>query len=112
MKKKKRKYLRDGCWWITPVTISTWEAVIWRTMVLGQPGQIVCETPISKITRANWTGGVAQAVEHPLCKYKTLSSNSIPQKKKKERKEKTNILGYDGFLVWHAIFTSSYRNHS
>jgi hypothetical protein len=31
--------------------------------------QIVHETPISKITRAKWTGGVAQAVECLLCKH-------------------------------------------
>jgi hypothetical protein len=37
---------------------------------------------ISKMTRAKWTGGVAQAVECLLCKCKTLTSNPshIPQK--------------------------------
>jgi hypothetical protein len=30
--------------------------------------------PISKITRAKWTGSVAQAVEHLLCKCEALSS--------------------------------------
>jgi hypothetical protein len=34
---------------------------------------------ISKITRAKWTGGVVQAVEHLLCKPKALSSNPSPQ---------------------------------
>jgi hypothetical protein len=42
-------------------------AEIGRIEVLGQPQQIVLET-ISKITRAKWTGGMAQVVEHLLCK--------------------------------------------
>jgi hypothetical protein len=37
--------------------------------------------PISKITRAKWTGGVAQAVEHLFCKCKALSSNPSLTKK-------------------------------
>jgi hypothetical protein len=40
--------------------------------------------PISKITRAKWTGGVAWAVEYLFCKLKALSSNTSPTKKKKE----------------------------
>jgi hypothetical protein len=39
--------------------------------------------PISKIIKAKWTGGVAQEVEHLFCKCKALSSNLVPQKKKK-----------------------------
>jgi hypothetical protein len=56
-----------------------------RIVVRGQPTEIVFETPatsISKITRAKWTRGMAQAVENLLCKCESLSSNSIPQKKK------------------------------
>jgi hypothetical protein len=34
--------------------------------------------PISKMTRAKWTEGVAQAVEHLLCKDEALSSNPNP----------------------------------
>jgi hypothetical protein len=41
------------------------------------------QEPISKITRVKWTGSVAQAVEHLLCKYKALSSNPSSIKKKK-----------------------------
>jgi hypothetical protein len=41
------------------------------------------------ITRAKWTGGMAQAVEHLLCesllcKHEALSLNSRPTKKKKK----------------------------
>jgi hypothetical protein len=36
---------------------------------------------ISKKTRAKWTGGVVQAVQHLLCKCEALSSNSSPTKK-------------------------------
>jgi hypothetical protein len=55
-----------------------------------QLGQIVCEMlhpppPTPKITRAKWTGVVAQAVESLLCKQEALSSNcnSSPTKIKK-----------------------------
>jgi hypothetical protein len=34
-----------------------------------QPGKIAYETPISKTTRAKWTGGVAQVIQHMLCKH-------------------------------------------
>jgi hypothetical protein len=50
---------------------------------------------ISKITREEWTGGVAQVVECLLCKCKVLNSNPSPTKKKerkKERKEKKMLL--------------------
>jgi hypothetical protein len=45
------------------VILATWEAEIRRIVVQGQLGQIVLETPISKITRAKCTGGVAQAMK-------------------------------------------------
>jgi hypothetical protein len=63
--------------------VATWEAKGGRTEVRGQSGQIVCKTPISKITRAKWAGGVAQVVECLLCKCKAMSSNPSPTKKKK-----------------------------
>jgi hypothetical protein len=49
--------------------------------------QIVHETPISKITRAKWTGGVdvTQPVECLLCKHEVLSSNSSPDKINKNK---------------------------
>jgi hypothetical protein len=51
-------------------------------MARGQLGQIVQETSISKITRAKWTGSMAQEEERLLCKYATLSSNPSPPPKK------------------------------
>jgi hypothetical protein len=41
------------------------------------------QDPISKITRAKWTGGMVQAVEHLLCKCEALSSNYNPSPKNK-----------------------------
>jgi hypothetical protein len=37
-----------GCQWLTPVILATWEADIRRTVVLGQPGQIILKTPPPK----------------------------------------------------------------
>jgi hypothetical protein len=45
-----------------------------------KPAQTNSSTdPIFKITRANWTGGVAQAVDHLLCKCEVQMP--IPPKK-------------------------------
>jgi hypothetical protein len=58
----------------TPVAhtyLAIWETEIGRIVVQGQPRKILCETPpISRIVRAKWTRGVAQSVEHLLCKLK------------------------------------------
>jgi hypothetical protein len=59
-----------------PVILAALEAEIRRIEVQG---------PISKITRAKWTGGVPLAVERLLCKCETLSSNPRPIKKKKKK---------------------------
>jgi hypothetical protein len=67
-----------GCWWLAPIILATWEAKIRRISVQGQSGQIVCETPISKIIRAKWIGGVAHMIECLFCKHEVLSSNPIP----------------------------------
>jgi hypothetical protein len=44
--------------------------------------------PISKISRAKWTGGIDQVVEFLLWKCEALSSNPSPTKKKKQPKTK------------------------
>jgi hypothetical protein len=68
--------------WFTPNFryLGSWDQ---EDQVGGQSGQIIYETPpISKITRAKQTGGVAQVVEHLLCKHKVLNSNPNPATKK------------------------------
>jgi hypothetical protein len=65
-----------------PVILATWEAEIRSTAIWGQPGENSSQDPISKITRAKWTGGVAQVVKHLLCKHEALS-----HKKKKGKKD-------------------------
>jgi hypothetical protein len=59
--------------WLTLIILATWETETRSIMVQSQPGQIVQETPTSKITRPKWTGGVAQVVEQLLCKWEALS---------------------------------------
>jgi hypothetical protein len=44
-----------------PIILVTWEAEIGRIAI-----PVVRETPISKITRAKWIAGVAQAIAHLL----------------------------------------------
>jgi hypothetical protein len=44
-------------------------------MVQGQPGENSLRDLISKVTRAKWTGGVTQLIEHRLCKHEAMSSN-------------------------------------
>jgi hypothetical protein len=48
--------------------------------------------PISKITREKWTGGVAQAVQHLLCKHKALSSNASPARERERGSRSIPIL--------------------
>jgi hypothetical protein len=42
--------------------------------------KIVCENPVTKVTRLKMTGDVVQAVENIFCKCKSLSSRPSPQK--------------------------------
>jgi hypothetical protein len=53
-------------------------------MVQGQPRQIVHETPISKITRAKWTGGVAQVIA-PTLQAQSLEFKTQSYKKRRVR---------------------------
>jgi hypothetical protein len=49
-------------WWLTPVILSTEEAVIRRIMVQSQPRQISFRDPISKIFNMKRSGGMAQGI--------------------------------------------------
>jgi hypothetical protein len=57
------------------------QAEIRRIIVRGQPREIVCENPISKITRAKSARDVAPAVEYLLCNTKPLLQTPVPPKK-------------------------------
>jgi hypothetical protein len=54
MKEKRpfKNQYRAGFQWLTRVILATWKAEFGRMPVQHQPGEIVCETSISKITRA------------------------------------------------------------
>jgi hypothetical protein len=49
-----------GCWWFTPVILTTQEAEMRRIVVQGQPGQNSLGDPISKTAITKRTGGVVQ----------------------------------------------------
>jgi hypothetical protein len=53
---------------------SWFEAMVW---------QVVQKTPISKISRAKGTAGVAVVVECLLCKHEALNVNPNPTKQKR-----------------------------
>jgi hypothetical protein len=89
------------CWWLTTVIWAPQEAEITKITVQGHPGQIVCKTPSSKITRKKWNGGMVQVAEHLLCKHRALSSNSnpIPPTQKHPNQTKTTL----SFLLKYII---------
>jgi hypothetical protein len=64
--------------------LGMWGVEIGRITVQGQPRQIVCETPISKITRAKWTGGM------PALQVWSPELKLVPPKKKKLLEADTN----------------------
>jgi hypothetical protein len=53
------KVYEARCWWFIPVILDTWEAEIRR---LRPALANSLQDPIPKITRAKWTGGVAQVI--------------------------------------------------
>jgi hypothetical protein len=68
----------EGCQagWLMSATQATLEAEIGkRQRIDGQ------RSHLQNVTRAKWTGGVAQSCL--ICKHKALSSNSSPTKQKK-----------------------------
>jgi hypothetical protein len=92
-----------------------------RIVVQGQSRQIVCEThpcplPLSppplpsptifNITRAKWTGGMAQVVKYLLYKCKALNSNLSHTKNKKKRKNISLL-----FLYYLNIGIIEYKKH-
>jgi hypothetical protein len=66
--------------------LAIWEAEIRRILSLRPDWANSLKNFISKITRAKWTGGMAQAIECLLCKCKALSSNTSSTKKRKKDK--------------------------
>jgi hypothetical protein len=56
---KKKKKKKQSCLWFIPVILATQEAENRRITIQSQPGQIVCETPISKkpIAKKGWWSG-------------------------------------------------------
>jgi hypothetical protein len=65
-------------------------------MVLGHPGQIVCETTISKITRVKWTGRGASSSTVPALQVQSLKFKPQPHqngKKEKGRRRKERTEG-------------------
>jgi hypothetical protein len=72
------------CQWLTPVILATWEAEIRRITVQSHSKQIVHKTPVSKTTRAKWTGGVTQAIEDLFCKHSPEFKSQSHQKKKEK----------------------------
>jgi hypothetical protein len=73
-----------GCQWLTFVILATWEIEI------CQPGQIVHETPIFKLTRTKWTGDVVQVVQCLLYKHKDPSLTPDSNNNKKTNVELTH----------------------
>jgi hypothetical protein len=86
-KKKMSAFARGP--WLTPIILAIWEAEIRRIKVQGQANS--SQDPISKITRAKWTGSVAQVVERLLCKCKNPKLRLPSHKKKKKVSSPTNL---------------------
>jgi hypothetical protein len=57
----------DGCLWLTPVILASWEAEIRRMQVRSQPQQIVCKTLSQKHPTQKRAGRVVPVVRVPAC---------------------------------------------
>jgi hypothetical protein len=71
-----KKYIQPGT---GGSILASYEAEIHKIVVQDQANS--SQDPISKITRAKWTGDVAQAAECLFYKCEALSSNTHPTKK-------------------------------
>jgi hypothetical protein len=69
-----------GDTWLIPVILAVWEADIGRTKTRDQPGQLILKSPSLKLPEQN---GLAQEVEHLLCKCKNREFKSQFHKKRK-----------------------------
>jgi hypothetical protein len=74
---------REGSWarWLTPVILATWEADSYLGRIDSSRANS-SRDPISKITRAKWTGAVTQAT--PALQEQSPEFKPRPTKKKKK----------------------------
>jgi hypothetical protein len=70
--------VQSWCHRLMPIFLAIREAEIRRITIRGQSRRTVRKTPLSKITRAKWTGDVAQ--EHLLYKHEAQSWKPQPTK--------------------------------
>jgi hypothetical protein len=72
-----------------PVIPAIWETEIGRIAIPGQPRQMVCESPIFKVTRTKWTEGVVQRVGRPaLQAWSPEFKTPVPLKKRKKKQRR------------------------
>jgi hypothetical protein len=88
-REKRAKCKENKCpswrWWLTSVI-----HLLTRQRPSAQANS--SQDPISKITRAKWTGGVVQTIECQLCKLEALTSNPCPTKNKNKNNPHPTIL--------------------
>jgi hypothetical protein len=82
-------------WCLTPLILASWVFQGLRSARANSSWDL-----ISKITTEKWSGGVAQAIEHLLCKHEALSSNPSPTTKKNSRKHQCQDYKSPPRLPW------------